>query len=741
VQSDGLSGDQVRSLFEDREGNIWVGTENGLDRFRDFAFPTISFKRGGSTADVFSVLAAKDGSVWLGTGDGLNRWKDGQITIYRKRGRLRTGAAQQPPAREIYDDGLPDNVMESLFEDDRGRIWVSTLRGIAWFEDGRFTPVGSVPSRVVRSIAEESAGNLWIIEQDYGLYHLVDGKVAERIPWAKLGHEDYASALVVDRVRGGLWLGFFQGGIAYFKDGQVRASYAVAGGLGEGQVNDLRLDPDGTLWAATEGGLSRLKNGRVATLTRKCGLPCDAVYGVMEDDAHSFWLYMSCGLARVARSELDAWAADPNRTIQAAVFDSSDGIRSRAFGPSGFNPQVAKSMDGKLWFATDSGASVVDPRHLPFNKLPPPVQIERIIADRKTYDASGERGLPPLVRDLEIDYTALTFVAPEKVRFRYKLEGRDRDWQDVGNRRQAYYNDLAPRSYRFRVMASNNSGVWNKAGTSFDFSVAPAYYQTTWFRLSVVAAFLALLWGLYQLRMKQVEKHLGIRMEERADERMRIARDLHDTLLQSFQGVVLKFSALAYTIKDPPEARGTLEKVIEQARHAITEGRDAVQALRGSTMVTNDLVRAITMLGEQLATEYPGANGPELRVQVQGASRELAPIVRDEVYRIACEAVRNACLHAQAGRIEVAIQYGNRQFQLRVSDNGKGIDPKVLAEGGRAGHHGLPGMRERAGLAGGKLTFRSKPDFGTEAELTIPASLAYVKSAVAGRSMTSGKGT
>ena len=266
--------------------------------------------------------------------------------------------------------------------------------------------------------------------------------MVEQIPWARLGRKDFAYALLPDPVQGGLWLGFCQGGVAYFKDGQVRASYAVADGLGEGRVENLQLDRDGTLWAATEGGLSRVKDGRVATLTSKNGLPCDTVHWVMEDDDHSFWLYTACGLVRIARPELDAWVADSKRTIQTTVFDSSDGVRSHADTVSGYSPRVAKSTDGKLWFLPGDGVSVIDPRHLPFNKLPPPVHIEQITADRKTYDASSNLRLPALTRDLEIDYTALSLVAPEKIRFKYKLEGHDRDWKDVGNERKAFYTNL-----------------------------------------------------------------------------------------------------------------------------------------------------------------------------------------------------------------------------------------------------------------------------------------------------------
>jgi signal transduction histidine kinase len=327
------------------------------------------------------------------------------------------------------------------------------------------------------------------------------------------------------------------------------------------------------------------------------------------------------------------------------------------------------------------------------------------------------------------------------VLFRYKLEGWDRDWQDVGNRRQAFYNNLPPRNYTFRLKACNNSAVWNEAGTFLDFSVAPAYYQTTWFRLSCLGAFLALLAALYQLRVWQVTERVRVQMEGRVVERERIARDLHDTLLQSFQGVLLKFHAATYQLSDRPEAQKTLETVIEQARGAITEGRDAVQGLRSSTVISNDLARAISAIGDELAADPTGQKAPDFHVQVEGTTRDLAPLVRDEVHRIAGETLRNAFRHAQAERIEVEISYDRRQLRLRVRDNGKGIDPKVLAGGGRAGHYGLPGMQERAKLVGGKLAVWSEIDSGTETELTIPASIAYAKSRIARRWMFSGKGS
>jgi signal transduction histidine kinase len=613
---------------------------------------------------------------------------------------------------------------------------------VARFENGRFVAVSGVTGAFAFAIAGDEVGNLWI-SQGQGLLHLRRGTTIERIPWATFGQADHASALAVDP-QGDLWVGLSKGGVARFKDGQLRGAYRVADGLGEGRVTGFQPDRDNTLWVATQGGLSRVRDGRVATLTSKNGLPCDSVHWVMADDAHALWLGTVCGLVQITRDQLETWTAtadkDPKWQIQTTVFDDSDGIRNRA-AATGYSPRVSRAPDGRLWFLSGDGVSVIDPRNLRANPLPPPVHIHQLIADRKSHDAASGLRLPPLIRDLQIDYAALSLAAPDKNRFRVKLEGWDPDWRDVGNRRQAFYNNLPPRHYTFRVIASNNSGVWNEVGASLDFSIAPAYYQTRWFQASLAAAALALLWAAYQSRARRIAHEFDLRLEERVSERTRVARELHDTLLQTFHGVLFRFQAAANMLPErPAEAKQAFESAIDRAAQAITDGRDAIQDLRASTVLANDLAVAISTLGDELGASAANGNRPAVHVAVHGTPRDFHPILRDDIYRIAGEALRNAFRHAHARRIEVDLTYNDRQFRLQVRDDGRGIDPAVLAEE-RHGHFGLPGMRERAQLVGGRFDVWSEAGVGTEIDLTIPAAEAYAAARAYRRAWSFGKRT
>jgi signal transduction histidine kinase len=367
---------------------------------------------------------------------------------------------------------------------------------------------------------------------------------------------------------------------------------------------------------------------------------------------------------------------------------------------------------------------MVDPKRVSQAALLASTYIESVIVDRKELAAIDNLKLAPHPRDVQIDYTSPTFTIPQKVKFRYRLDGYDHDWHDAGTRRQAFYTALPPGEYSFRVIACNSDGVWNDSAAKLDFYVAPAYYQTNWFRALCATAFLALLWAAYQLRVRQLRHQFEMTLDARVGERTRIARELHDTLLQSFHGLLLRFQTVSQLLPERSEAKEKLDSAIEQAAEAITEGRDAVQGLRDSTVQGNDLALAISTLGEELAADSTN-HRPAFRVAVEGESRNLHPILRDETYKIAAEALRNAFRHAQAQQIEVEIRYDNEQFRLRVRDDGKGINPAVLSRERSEGHYGLPGMRERATIMGGKLVVWSEVDAGTEVELRVPASKAY----------------
>jgi signal transduction histidine kinase len=593
------------------------------------------------------------------------------------------------------------------------------------------------PIGLVVGLTEDVDHNIWAETSGTPrtLFRIQGFKIQEAFPAPQMP----AARRVAPDPGGGIWLGLIRGDLARYKNGKLEIfpfRHSTVPGI-DTQVNELLVTSDGAVLGATHFGLIAWRNGTQQTLTVQNGLPCDGVHALVFDNEGNLWLYSQCGLIEVPKGEIQKWWQKPDTVVHFRLLDSLDGVRP---GQAPFDA-AARSPDGRLWFANGFVLQVVDPAHLSRNSIPPPVHVEEIIADRRSYDPGSNPSLPSLTRALEIDYAGLSFVAPQKVRFRYKLEGHDTEWQEPGSRRQAFYSDLRPGKYRFRVIACNNDGVWNEEGATLDFSVAPAWYQTIWFRVSCVGGFVLLLWALYQLRLQQLERQFGMQVEARVNERTRIARDLHDTLLQSFHGLILRFQAATNLLPErPAEAKQRFESAIDQAAQAVTEGRDAVQGLRSSTVETNDLAMAISALGEELAADGTIADSALFRMAVEGTPRNLHPILRDEVYRIAGETLRNAFRHAQARQIEVEIHYDAQQFRLRVRDDGKGIDPGILGEHPRPGHFGLHGMRERAKIVGGQLDVWSELDSGTEIELSIPASRAYATPS-ARRSWWSGKGS
>jgi len=709
TRADGLSGNISCSLFEDREGNIWFGSDKGLDRFRKLPVATLSTRQGLPHEVTRSVVATRDGSVWVATEGGLARWlRDGTPRVYGQR------------------DGLPDRRVHSQYEDADGRLWVSTAGGLAYFANDRFVPADSGAIGDIYAITGDTEGRLWLSGRE-GLARLERGRLADRRPWSAFGIPKVPQGIVAHR--GGLWLSFWEGGVAHLKDDKIQARYSAADGLGAGPVTGLRFDADGALWAATgNGGLSRMQDGRITTLSVANGLPCKDIHWSAQGDDGALWMYTECGLLRVSRDDLAAWIADPSHRVAPKLWGAADGLTLTVMPPAIYNPAVARGPDGKFWFVGAGEVQLVDPAHVPANTVPPPVHIESLVADHQPYAAAQGLRLPALVRDITITFAALTLTDPKSTRFRYQLEGHDTAWQDAVDRRLATYTNLPPGHYRFRVKAANNSGVWNEEGAQLAFTIPPAFYQTAWFRLAGAALLFGLAWAGFQLRlhlrMRRLQRQFETTLEARVAERTRIARDLHDTLLQRFHGLLLELQAASNLLPGRPrESQQLITRAVDHVADAIAESRDTVQALRTSVVESNNLPEALRELAADLAKET--GHRASAHVLVHGAPLLLHPIVRDETFRIAAEALRNAFVHADATRIDVELHYDPQQLSVLVRDDGKGIAPDVLNRGEKQGHFGLGGMQERAAVAGGKLEIRSAAEGGTEIEFSAPGAKAY----------------
>lgn len=693
--TDGLSSNWVRGILEDREGNVWVATSRGIDMFRDLRVKSISHREGVFEGAVESVAASQDGNIWIGTYP---------LQVIGPRGVSLFGPSK----------GLPGNLTTSLFEDHAGRLWAGMINRLFVYEREGFReitkPDGSALGMVM-SIAEDSEHNIWVESAGPpGTLVLIQGlKVRQQFPAPAM---PLARKIVAD-AQGGIWLGLTIGDLARYRDGQVNTF--TFGHHPNTRVRAIIAASDGSILGSTAFGIVGWKNGKQQILTVQNGLPCNTVNTLISDDAGNLWLNAECGLIVIPKREMQRWWEHPETKLSLRVFDILDGVEP---GWAPFNAS-ARTPDGRLWFTNSSVVQVIDPANIPENTLPPPVDISALVADRKAYLLDSAIRLPPRTRDLEIDYTALSFVAPQKVRFRYMLEGRDAGWQEPGIRRQAFYNDLRPGAYRFHVTACNNDGVWNEDGAVLNFSILPAYYQTAWFRALCVAAFFLLLWFIYRMRVRQVARAMSTRFDERLSERTRIARDFHDTYLQTIQGSKLVADSALKQSPDFARMRGALEQLSVWLGRATEEGRAALSSLRTSATEKNDLAAAF-----QRAIEECRINGSiEASFTVAGEVSEMHPIVRDEVYRIGYEAIRNACVHSQATNLRVELGYAD-DLILRVRDNGVGINPAIVDKG-KQEHFGLRGMRERARRIMAKFTINTSPGSGTEITLIVPGSIIY----------------
>jgi ligand-binding sensor domain-containing protein len=699
----GLRSSSVAAIFEDREKNIWVITPGGIDVFRDLAVISFSSREGLSDNLPTGIDAQQAGAVWVATRQALYRMQNGRFS-----------KVDAGPMKGDY--GL-------LIRDSENRLWVEDAQHLYCYQNGRFIPVtGPNGSRLgfLINIREDNDHHVWVSVLDEktrerSLQRVENFRIVEKVPSSMIagGQTLYAMA---PNPKGGLWISGFGHGLYWFHDGH---SEQVKLDGYDGPVHDLNTEGDGVWITTDKRGLIWYRDGFVRALTTKSGLPCDTIFDLTNDHRGSYWIHSSCGLIRIHEEEIRRWKTDSTYQIKSEIFDSSEGVENSRYWVSSLDPQ------GRLWSENSNIVQMMDPVHLPSNPIPPPVQIERVLVDRKDRPVTNDLKLPVSPREIQIDYTGLSFVVPEKVSFRYHLDGYDKGWVDAGQRREAFYNDLRPGSYTFQVIACNNDGVWSTHGALLSFRVPPAWWQTIWFRVLCFLVFFGLLYLVYLVRLRHHSNTLKIRFEERLEERTRLARNLHDTMLQTIQGSRLVADFARNNLQDPVATANALSRLSDCLGRATFEGRVVLDSLRIADRDQDDITSVI----QHSIKTYVFDESVRVNIAIDGQSKEMQPIARDEVYRIVDEAIRNACLHSGARRIDVGILF-EENFILRVCDNGKGIDPETLKQG-KTGHYGLIGMRERAAHIGAKLMVSSSPQ-GTNIELRVPGKAIY-RSSPSGR--------
>ncbi|HEU4770183.1 MAG TPA: two-component regulator propeller domain-containing protein, partial [Pyrinomonadaceae bacterium] len=647
---EGLPSDLVKAIYQDSQGGIWIGSNGGgLTLFKDGKFTTWTTKDGLSSDVVLSLTSAPDGTLWIGTPDGLNRFRNGVFQTF------------------TFADGLSNDLVRSVFVDRSGVLWVGTRNGLNSFRDNEFTTYTTqdgLANNFIGAIFEDSKGNLWV---------------------------------------GTL------GGLSKLKNG-VFQTFTTNEGLSSNTVISLHEDASGDLWIGTNGGgLNRLRGDKFVSFTNRNSLAADVIYRILEDKQQNLWCSSNKGIFRLNKSELERVASGASTSVSPVFYGPADGTLTRECSGGG-HPAGWKTSDGRIWFATIKGLAVIDPENIPLNTAAPPIAVEQLFVDNVAVSPNQKLTLSPGTSRLDFYYTALSFIAPENVRFKYKLEGFDDNWIDAGAKRVASYTNLRPGNYKFRVIAANNDGVWNETGAAVDFYLQPRFYQTYWFYLLVALLLALAAWQLYRMRVKR----MAFEFRAVLAERNRIAREIHDNLAQDILGISVQLELVARLMPGAAEsAKGHLDRARMLVRNSMTEARRYVWDLRSEELRKKDLPAALNDTTKRLTAD----TGVEAVIDITGPLQPLSVEVETNLLRIGQEAVNNAVKHAQATRIDVALNFDTRSVRLSVRDNGRGFDPnRQIADG----HFGLLGMRERAEQIGGTLSIDSTPERGTQIAIDVP---------------------
>lgn len=700
TRTQGFTGRAPLSLVQDREGAVWIGTERGLDRFRSTKVQQVILEDSASSA----IVAGGDGSVWVG------RWNTPPVRI------------DGPGLRELMpSSGSSRGPRICAARDPQGAVWLCGAENLWHIEGEKVRPVPypeDLPmSLYVQAIAVDRNGSVWMASAQ-GLHRREGAGGWQRVSLPALAELGVPNAVAVDD-QGRLLLGFAGARVAVLTGEHVEM-LSPAQGLDVGDVKVITA-VRGRHWVGGSQGVALCDGPRCRRLALAGRAELNGVSGIVESRSGELWLHGAEGITRIGAPHLQTLLREPAHEPVFERFDSDDGLDGT---PSQIRPMAtaAESADGRLWFTTSTNVYVIDPARLPRNTLAPPVLIRELKAGETSFGTQDGSKLPQWARSVSIRYTALSPAIPDRVRFRYRLSGMDDAWREAGGRREVFYTNLEPGAYRFDVIAANADGVWNEGGASLSFSIEPAFHQTALFKVMVAALGLTLAYALYAWRVRVADQRTRHRIEARMAERERIARDLHDTLLQGMQAVVLLLQATLEKVPRETALYEQLERLIDRTERVLVEGRDRVHQLRESGQA--QLLGALEEFGRGLLRDQAA---PLFHARMSGTSRGLHPVVHDEVLNIGREAISNAIAHAQAGRIELRLEYGRREFRLTVADDGCGIDAAIADAGFRSGHWGLVGMRERALKIDARLELRSEPRAGTTVELRVPARVAYLE--------------
>ncbi|MGB7134642.1 MAG: two-component regulator propeller domain-containing protein [Acidobacteriaceae bacterium] len=664
--AEGLNDAYVLALAQAPDGDVWMATRNGgVDDDRDGKIHPLTTAEGLASNVALAVAAAPNGDVWVGTPDGLNRIHGGEVRVF------------------TTADGLADDFVRSLYVDGKGALWAGTRHGLSRYADGTFTTwtaADGLGSDLVGAIQGDGAGGLWIGTLG-GLSHFRDGE------FRNFTKRDGLSSNVITSLHRDA-------------DGTLHPTAPATGGLGA----------PGTLWIGTnDGGLNRMRGGRIVPV-RSEQLPV-RVIGILEDGSGYLWISSNTGVYRVSRAALDRMA-DGGGAAEVLRFGVADGMEISECS-SGGHPAALRLRDGELWFATLKGIARVDPETMPVNRVPPPVVVEQVSVDDVPQNSPAALTVAPGHSHYEFDYAGLSFVAPQKVEYRYQLAGFDRGWVEAGTRRTAYYTNLPHGHYTFRVMARNNDGVWSGTAATAELTVEPHLWQTWWFRVLLALALLGAGYAAWRRRLKRVEREFHAVLGERA----RIAREIHDTLAQGFVAVSVHLELVAQLMRRSGEAaKEPLERAQALVRSSLEDARMSIWELRSQTAEREELATRVLRMAEEVVAR-DGARA-RVHMQVAGTNHPLNASVERELARIAREAVVNAVRHGEAKNILLRLEFDSGMFGMEIRDDGKGFGG--AAPGPERGHFGVTGMRERAKVIGAELAVESAEGQGTRVHLSLP---------------------